>query len=344
MPARCAPRSRPIRGGSRSPTRPASRYSPRRPISGPGPSGPIGFRTASGWVHADPRDQRAARRRGADSASRDDRRAGSPAHGASRARRRRRDHTRARVARGSVGDIEALGIGFDADADEHFFGFGERANAVEHRGEVVESYVSDGPYDPSDRALIKAVLPPPGFRDRDDSTYFPVPVAAVEPRLWRARRQRRDRLPPTRRPTDPMRGASRSPARRSTSPRAPARRTWRCASSPVRRPPTCCAATPRESAANRAPRRRGSSARGSSLAAASTSSSRRWRSCAPPTRRCRWRRPIFHYLPCGGDRERRAGADGGDARSRRRRDDVLQPDAVRHVPAGLRSGRRTPTR
>src|SRR6185295_8956953 len=76
---------------------------------------------------------------------------------------------------GSTADIEALGIGFDAAADERFFGLGERADAVEHRGAVVESYVSDGPYDPSDRDLIKAILPAPGFRGRDDATYFPIP-------------------------------------------------------------------------------------------------------------------------------------------------------------------------
>ena len=76
---------------------------------------------------------------------------------------------------GSTADIEALGIGFDAAAAERFFGLGERADAVEHRGAVVESYVSDGPYDPSDRDLIKAILPAPGFRGRDDATYFPIP-------------------------------------------------------------------------------------------------------------------------------------------------------------------------
>jgi len=142
---------------------------------GPGPSGPIGFRTATGWVHATRvvdmhRDGPAltVEAETTDGLGRQLSVRLAPAGDGIIA-------LDARVARGSVGDVEAFGIGFDTDASERFFGFGERANAVEHRGEVVESYVSDGPYDPSDRALIMAALPPPGFRDRDDSTYFPIP-------------------------------------------------------------------------------------------------------------------------------------------------------------------------
>jgi alpha-glucosidase (family GH31 glycosyl hydrolase) len=142
---------------------------------GLGPSGPLGFRTATGWVHAT-RAQRVE----------SDGRALTATVETNDALGRR---LAVRLARGALGvieleariegeagaDVEALGIGFDAAEDERFFGFGERADVVDHRGQVVESYVSDGPYDPSDRAFIAAVLPPPGFRDRDDATYFPIP-------------------------------------------------------------------------------------------------------------------------------------------------------------------------
>jgi alpha-glucosidase len=73
--------------------------------------------------------------------------------------------------------VEVLGIGaaWAATPEERFYGLGERANAAEHSGARVESYVSDGPWIEEDRDLISAVLPAPGFRARDDATYFPVP-------------------------------------------------------------------------------------------------------------------------------------------------------------------------
>ncbi len=67
------------------------------------------------------------------------------------------------------------GMGFASPADERFFGFGERSDAVERRGHPVESYVSDGPYRPEDRQYAKPVTPPWAGRDRDDATYYPVP-------------------------------------------------------------------------------------------------------------------------------------------------------------------------
>lgn len=143
--------------------------------AGPGASGPVGFRTATGWVHAT-RARGVARDGDAVTAVVET----TDALGRRLAVRLARDGEgvialEARVEGGSTADVGALGMGFDAGTDERFFGLGERANAVEHRGEVVESYVSDGPYDPSDRSLIAAVLPPPGYRDRDDATYFPIP-------------------------------------------------------------------------------------------------------------------------------------------------------------------------
>lgn len=72
--------------------------------------------------------------------------------------------------------LEAVGVGWEAPrAGESFYGFGERANRVQHRGGEVESYVSDGPWQPDEYKLMSGILPAPGFRPRDDATYFPIP-------------------------------------------------------------------------------------------------------------------------------------------------------------------------
>jgi alpha-glucosidase (family GH31 glycosyl hydrolase) len=76
---------------------------------------------------------------------------------------------------GFTTEIVSIGAAWAATPDERFYGLGERADAVQHRGARVESYVSDGPWINEDRGLISAILPPPGFRARDDATYFPVP-------------------------------------------------------------------------------------------------------------------------------------------------------------------------
>jgi alpha-glucosidase (family GH31 glycosyl hydrolase) len=76
---------------------------------------------------------------------------------------------------GARDDVRALGIAFGAGSGERFFGFGERANAVDQRGNVVENYVADGPYQPEERRFVEVLVPPPGFRGRDDATYYPVP-------------------------------------------------------------------------------------------------------------------------------------------------------------------------
>src|SRR5262249_52992858 len=77
--------------------------------------------------------------------------------------------------RGSTGEILGIGSAWATTPDERFYGLGERANAAQHRGERVESYVSDGPWTEANRTLISAILPGPGYRARDDATYFPVP-------------------------------------------------------------------------------------------------------------------------------------------------------------------------
>ncbi len=67
------------------------------------------------------------------------------------------------------------GIAFDAPPGERHLGFGERSNAVDQRGNAVENYVAEGPYQPVERPLLAGFVPPPGFRQGDDVTYFPIP-------------------------------------------------------------------------------------------------------------------------------------------------------------------------
>lgn len=142
---------------------------------GNGPSGPLGFRTADGSAHATrvlsssqdgdaitvvlETDDPLARRIEARIAPDAD---GVIAVGA-------------RVVAGPTSDVTALGIGFRTAAAERFLGFGERNNAVDQRGNLVESYVADGPYQAEERAFVAAFVPPPGFRARDDATDYPVP-------------------------------------------------------------------------------------------------------------------------------------------------------------------------
>ena len=76
---------------------------------------------------------------------------------------------------GSSASVTALGIGFDARPAERYLGFGERSNAVDQRGNVVESYVGEGAYPAAERPIIAAFVPPWGYQQRDDATYFPVP-------------------------------------------------------------------------------------------------------------------------------------------------------------------------
>ena len=78
------------------------------------------------------------------------------------------------VVRGAEG-ASAARIAFDAPAGERFLGFGERSNAVDQRGGVVESYVGEGTYQPEERQLISAFVPAWSIRWRDDATYFPMP-------------------------------------------------------------------------------------------------------------------------------------------------------------------------
>ncbi len=76
---------------------------------------------------------------------------------------------------GSRAGVTALGVAFGARRGERFLGFGERSNAVDQRGKVVENYVGEGAYPEADRPIAGAVVPPWGFQRRDDATYFPIP-------------------------------------------------------------------------------------------------------------------------------------------------------------------------
>ena len=81
----------------------------------------------------------------------------------------------AEIANGSTAGVTQTGISFLAAPGERFLGFGERSNAVDQRGNVVQSYVSDGPYTSADRPILSSFIPPAGWRARDDATYFPMP-------------------------------------------------------------------------------------------------------------------------------------------------------------------------
>ena len=104
---------------------------------------------------------------------------------------------------GDTSDVTAIGIGFQAPARERYLGFGERSNAVDQRGNEVENYVAEGPYQPEERPFLTAFVPPDGYHPRDDATYFPMPwllstagygvlVDNNEPSLFRVASERDD--------------------------------------------------------------------------------------------------------------------------------------------------------
>jgi sulfoquinovosidase len=145
------------------------------PATGPGPSGTLGFRTPAGWFHA----TRAASEGFEGSAyvaelettdplgRRLELRIEPGGRGAIR--------VGARVIGPTTADITAMGIGFESQPAERYLGFGERSNAIDQRGNTVENYVADGPYQADEYPLISLFVPAAGVRPRDDSTYFPMP-------------------------------------------------------------------------------------------------------------------------------------------------------------------------
>ena len=138
------------------------------------PTGTLGFRSAAGWQHATRvvSSRRAGGGYVADLGTTDPERAIEirlePAGGGVIA-------LEARVL-GPPDGLEAVGIGFEARAGERYLGFGERSNVAEQSGNVVESYVADGPYQAQEYPLINFFTPRWGLRDdRPEATYYPVP-------------------------------------------------------------------------------------------------------------------------------------------------------------------------
>jgi alpha-glucosidase (family GH31 glycosyl hydrolase) len=71
--------------------------------------------------------------------------------------------------------VQASGIAFSASSEERFVGFGERGNAVNQAGNIIENYVAEGPYQDAEYPIMNVLIPPPGLRWRPDTTYFPIP-------------------------------------------------------------------------------------------------------------------------------------------------------------------------
>jgi alpha-glucosidase len=152
-----------------------------RVVAGESRAMPIGYRTATGWAGA----ARAVStgRDGPDLVAEVETAVVTPAGSVPGGR------MQVRIGPGTPGTITieatplgavgatALGMGFDATAVEHFYGLGERPERIDHRGAgPVETYVADGPYYPdAERTVLSTFVPPQGYRERDDATYFPIP-------------------------------------------------------------------------------------------------------------------------------------------------------------------------
>ena len=142
------------------------------PGTGPEPTGTLGFRTAGGWQHATRITSTGADGTAyvAELATTDPARTISVRIDAVRDG----EITLEATVGGSTAGVEAVGIGFGAAPGERYLGFGERSNAVAQSG-VVENYVADGPYQSEEYPFLNAFVPPWGLRERDDTTYFPIP-------------------------------------------------------------------------------------------------------------------------------------------------------------------------
>jgi alpha-glucosidase (family GH31 glycosyl hydrolase) len=141
--------------------------------TGAGAAGTLGFRTSTGWHHAT-----RALSSSADGAALNLELATTDPLGRRLRVRIEPSGDGAVGVTAGVSDpsgVEATGIGFDAADGERYLGFGERSNAVDQRGNEVESYVAEGPYQPEERAFLTAFVPPWGYHPRDDATYFPMP-------------------------------------------------------------------------------------------------------------------------------------------------------------------------
>ena len=133
-------------------------------------------------------------------------------------------------------DAETMAVRFARQGGERFLGFGERSDQVVQRSGEVQNRVTEGPYQPSENAIVRAFVPPQGFNDRADATYFPIPwvlstrgygvlvggnatsrFALGSPWSWSGRRRRppavqRLRRPAARRRAAPLQRRRRAPA------------------------------------------------------------------------------------------------------------------------------------
>ena len=89
-----------------------------------------------------------------------------------------------RLDRGGGGDRAASA----SARGERKLGFGERSDRVDQRGNEVENYVGEGPYPATEYPIIAATVPPWGSTSAGRHL-LPDAVAALEPRLRRARRR-----------------------------------------------------------------------------------------------------------------------------------------------------------
>jgi hypothetical protein len=180
------------------------------PALGPQPSGPLGFRTAAGWMHA-LRAVSRERSRGRVSLLLE---TSDPEGRRMRVEVRRAGFgviaVKAGLETGPDPSVEALGVGWQAPVGERYFGLGEHSTGVDFRGQTIESWSGEGPFqsdgglDPSGRL--------PGARRRH---LLPDALDALEPQLRRARRQQpRQLLPPRHRPPRRLELGGRGPARR----------------------------------------------------------------------------------------------------------------------------------
>jgi len=72
-------------------------------------------------------------------------------------------------------DAETMAVRYERQGGERFLGFGERSDQVVRSSGEVQNRVTEGPYQPSENDIVRAFVPPQGFNDRADATYFPIP-------------------------------------------------------------------------------------------------------------------------------------------------------------------------
>ncbi|MDQ2623167.1 MAG: hypothetical protein M3Y45_09040 [Actinomycetota bacterium] len=71
--------------------------------------------------------------------------------------------------------VDSIGMGFRLGKGERLLGFGERSDHVNQRGNEVENYVGEGPYQETDYPIVRISVPSWGIRQRSDATYYPIP-------------------------------------------------------------------------------------------------------------------------------------------------------------------------